>query len=655
MTFKSYVRVLRIDLETFSEIDLKKAGLYRYAFDPSFEILLFAYRYNNGPVTVIDLASGEKIPASVLRDLTDPKVLKCAHNAQFERVCLGVMLGHDLDPREWRCTMVKCASMGLPMGLDHASAALRLTIGKDKEGKALISFFCKPCKPTKKNGFRTRNLPVHEPEKWRRFKSYNGQDVEVETAVDDRLSAFTIPDSEFELWYLDQRINDRGVHVDPDLVDAAVRLHTTNKDKLLTEAAEITGLFNPNALPQLKAWLSAALDEEINTLNKDDVKTLIGSVEDENVRRVLQIRQETSKSSIDKYTAMQRAVNFDERIRGLLQFYGALTGRWSGKLVQPHNLMRNNLKLLDAARELVLAEDIELIEIIFGSLSYVLSQLIRTAIVPKKGHKLIMSDFSSIESRVLAWVAGETWKIDAFRAGRKIYEEMGVRMFNITLKQAGQDEWRQKAKIGELACGYQGSVGAIARMWPKHLKLPPLDERKEIVGRWRNANRKIVKLWYDVQDAAINAVQTGRPYKAARCTFFTDKGFLFCRLPSGRCIAYCRPRIVEGRWGKPALVCHSIGKNYQWKENSLYGGLLVENLVQGIARDLLGVKMLDLYSMDFDICFHVHDEVVVDVPDDEETQWAIDLVQEIMSQPVAWASGLPLDAKTVSSPYYKKE
>lgn len=653
-------RILSIDIETFSRTDLKKRGLYKYVEDVSFRILLFAFKYNvshksyqAGKVYLIDLASGEKIPQCILDDIEDPEVLKKAFNAQFERVCIGRHMDVTLDPTQWTCTMIKAASLGLPMGLGNVAKALHLHVEKDKEGAALIRYFCIPCKPTKKNGMRTRNLPKHDPTKWIHFGRYCIGDVVVEDAIDAKLASFPVPATEALLWQMDQRINDRGVLMSPDLISSAVELHEVYKDKLMIEAGELTGLDNPNSLAQLKKWLTDELDEDINSLNKDDLTTMIRDVDDEDVRRVLWIRQETSKSSIKKYATMLSALNRDEFIRGVLQFYGAKTGRWSGKIIQPHNLKKNSMKHLDAARQLVLSKDIDMIEIMFGSLSYVLSQLIRTSFIAGPGHRLIMSDLASIESRVLAWCAGEEWKLEVFRTHGKIYEAMGSRMFNMVMEEIVGD-WRDKAKVGELACGYQGGEGAIARMWPKHLPLPVLETRQEIVGRFRVANKKIKQLWYDVQNAAIDTVDTGISHSAGRCTFYMQKGVLLCKLPSGRSLAYFRPSLVEGMYG-PQLQYYGVNpKTFQWGPRPAYGGLLVENMVQAIARDVLGEKMLKMESLGHDICFHVHDEVIIDAPL-QGLQQRVKQVNRIMSENIDWAPGLPLAAKTMDSPYYKKD
>lgn len=652
---------ITLDVETFSKVDLKQCGLYRYVYDDSFEIILLSYKYKESPVKTFDLLSGDEIPERFLRDLVDPVILKRAHNAQFERVVFSKYLNKKLDPKQWQCTAVKCASLGLPRSLDHASSALKLTETKDKKGKRLITLFCKPRKipkvPKRKtvdaDYFRERNYPKHYPQEWKDFVVYNAQDVIVEDAIEEKLSFFKIPENEHKLWQLDQKINDRGVRINLKLVNAAVDLYETYKDKMMAEAAQLTGLNNPNSLTQLKKWLSEELDEEITKLDKDILPVLIKSVDDETVRRVLEIRQETNKSSVDKYTAMQRAVNIDDFIRGLLAFYGADTGRWSSKIVQLQNLIRNDKKFdLELARKLIIEKKISTITLLWGSISFVLSQCVRTAFIPEIGHNLLANDFSQIESRVNAWCAGEKWKLEAFEQGIDLYKLMGSKMFHRPVETI-TDDWRQKSKIGELACGYQGGWAAIQRMWPKYLPMPAMDECKDIVSSWRAANPKIKQMWWDVQRAAIDAVDDpGGVYEAGRCKYFMRKDFLFCELPSGRHIVYCRPRIVDGMYG-PALECYTVGKNYKWQANSLYGGLLTENLVQGIARDLLGEKMLALDNAGEDICFHVHDEAIIDAPAFMIEQRA-KKINRIMREPIEWAKGLPLDAKTDILNFYKK-
>jgi DNA polymerase len=651
-------QIWTIDIETFSPEDLKKAGIYKYAASPGFAILLFTVKVFNcltlqSKIWCFDLASGDELPGWVLDGITDETILKRAHNAQFERVCIGSHMEITLDPVQWQCTMIKCAALGLPRGLDNAAVALQLPMEKDKRGRKWITLFCKPCKPTRKNGGRTRNLPEHFPEDWAGFKAYNINDVVVEDAIDEVLAFFEIPEKEQLLWQLDQRINDRGVRIHVPLVTSAVEMHTVYKNDLMEEARQLTWLTNPNSLTQLKSWLSAELDEEITKLDKDVLTSLLKSVDDKTVLRVLRIRQETNKSSISKYTAILRALLPDGYVRGLMQFYGANTGRWSSKLVQLQNLLRNTLKGLDLdlSRNLICTRNIQAIEDLYESLSFVLSQLIRTAIIPREGNVLVTSDFRQIESRVLAWAAEETWKLEAFAAGRDIYTEVGAKMFRMNPEDI-TEEWRQKSKIGELSCGFQGAQAAILRMWPKHLPMPSLQERQEIVNNWRNANRKIKQFWWDVQEAAITAVDTGEPQTVGPVKYYTRKGFLFCELPSGRSIVYCRPRIVDGMYGD-ALECYTIGKNFQWQAEQLYGGLLTENLVQGIARDILGEKMLVIDKKGYDICFHVHDENAVDTPRGNAS-WVAAEINRIMSMPIEWAKGLPLDTETHIFDYYKK-
>lgn len=650
---------LSSDIETYCDLDLKKVGLYKYANHHSFRILMIAYKWQ-GKMGFVDLARGQAVPQWFIDALSDPTIRKKAFNASFERTCYAAFFKVKLNPNQWVCTMVKAATMGLPMSLEHVAVALNLNIEKDKSGRGLITYFCKPCKPTKTNGGRIRNLPEHAPDKWLNFCRYCVKDVKVEVAVDERLAPFETLEKEHQLWQLDQRINDRGIELNPDLVESAIGLYEVYKEGLLNEAAEITGLDNPNSNAQLKRWLTEELPfENISSLDKDHVNILLKNVDQEHIRRVLQIRQETSKSSIDKYTAMRAAIMEDNRIRGMLQFYGARTGRWAGRIVQPHNLVRNSDNFeLDFARRMVVDKDLGLIDLYFGEcqLSFILSQLIRTAFIPREGYRLITSDFAQIEARVLAWLAGEDWKLEAFKAGVDIYKVTASQMFKMPVESISKGStYRQQGKVADLACGYQGSVGAIARMWPKDLTLPGLDERKEIVGRWREANRRIVQMWWAVANAAVECVKTGRPQGVVGCLFYLKGGVLFCELPSGRSLAYPKPTLFSNQWGYDAIEYHGVNqKTRQWESISLYGGLLVENIVQAIARDLLADKMLLLDLRGYEICGHVHDEILIEAPINKVDELTLK-VDKIMKMPIPWAKGLPIHAETNNLRYYKKD
>lgn len=640
------------DIETFSSVSLKTAGLYKYVESDDFEVLMMAYAIDNGPVELIDFAAGDSMPDWLLDYFTDPAVIKSAHNAAFERVCLAKWLATDLPINQWECTMVRAANVGLPFSLGNVSKVLGLSEQKDVTGSALIKYFSIPCKPTKANNFRERNTAADNPEAWENCKSYCVQDVVTERAIRNKLDFFHISDFEQKLWHLDQLINDTGICIDPVLVENAIRINEIHIQQLTEEAIKLTGLDNPNSPVQIRRWL-ASRGIITDTLRKEDITDLLKEVKDPIVRRVLQIRQQTGKSSVSKYAAMQESVCKDGRIRGVLQFYGAnRTGRWAGRLVQVHNLPKNVLKDLDYARNLVLNSDIESLELIYGNISYILSQLIRTAFVAEPGSRLLPGDFAAIEARVIAWLADENWRLEVFKTHGKIYEASASAMFNIPLEQITEDsEYRALGKIAELALGFQGGVGALAKM--DHKKELDPSKMKELVDRWRSANKKIVAMWYAMQDCAIEAVQTGAKtqyrFKNGTIYFHCERNVLFITLPSGRKLSYMRPKLRAGKYG-PQLTYQAQDK--VWCTQETYGGKIVENVVQAIARDLLAEKLLDLHENEYKLVMHVHDEAVPEMP---YGMGSVLEIKQIMSKPIAWAPNLPLAAKVFETSYYKKD
>lgn len=673
------MRTLAIDIETYSGADLTKTGVYKYAEADDFEILLFAYAYDDGPVQIVDLANGEKMPVQVYGDLINPTVLKTAFNANFEINCIQnavkkmpspmtnstLSKGWDwrisyLPVGQWECTMIKSAMLGLPMGLDGVSKALKLEQQKMSVGKALIRYFCMPCKPTKSNGFRTRNMPHHDLEKWELFKEYCKQDVETERAIRNKIAFFEIPETERDLWLLDQQINNNGLLIDREMVDHAIQIDADHKEILTDEATELTGLDNPNSAAQLKEWLTDQTGTAVTSLTKTAMPDLLEAAEaaegGEEVTRVLELRQEMSKTSTKKYQAMVEALCQDGRVRGLMQFYGASrTGRWAGRLVQVQNLPQNHLRDLDLARDVVKEGDRELLEVLYGNVPDTLSQLIRTAFVAPKGERFIVSDFSAIEARVIAWLAGEDWRMDVFNSHGKIYEASASRMFKVPIESIEKGSvMRQKGKIAELALGYQGGVGALKTMGGERMGLAE-DEMQEIVNNWRYANPSIVRLWADVNGEAIRVINNPGIVETVRfCKFHVAKGILWITLPSGRQLCYAKPRIGKNRFGSTSILYDGINQTTRkWEVQETYGGKLVENIVQGIARDCLALSMLRLNDAGLKIVMHVHDEVVLEVPYDSEI--GLDQVSKIMSEPIDWAPGLPLTADGYETEYYKKD
>ena len=640
---------LSIDLETYSSFDLGKSGVYKYAESEDFEILLFAYSIDDGEVKVIDLASGEIIPEEILSALSDESVEKWAFNANFERVCLSRFLGERLKPQGWYCTMIWSAYLGLPLSLEKVGEVLKLDKQKMNEGKALIRYFSIPCKPTKTNGMRTRNLPHHDLEKWSTFMEYNQRDVETEMAIKKKLSAFPMPQSEWENYCIDQNINDRGILIDEVLVDSAIKFDEILREENMDRAIELTGLENPNSPLQLKEWLNKK-GLEIDSLAKKDVESALKNAEGD-IKEVLELRQELSKSSVRKYDAMKNVKGKDNRARGLIQFYGAnRTGRYSGRLIQVQNLRRNNLKDLELARSLVKNGNYETLEILYESPSDILSQLIRTAFIAKEGTRFIISDFSAIEARVLAWLAGEQWVLDAFKNGEDIYCRTASRMFGVPVEKHGVNgHLRQKGKIATLACGYQGALGALKAMGGIEMGLSEY-ELQSIVDYWREANPNIVSLWWDIDSVVKRVVKTRSKEKYKNLVISYEKGILFIELPSKRRLAYPKAKIGMNRFGGESVVYEGIVVGNKWDKIESYGGKFVENIVQAIARDILAEAMMRLEKKGFNIVMHIHDEVVI-----ESDSSSVEEINEIMSIVPSWAPGLILDADGFESEFYKKD
>ena len=643
------MKKLSIDLETYSSVDLGKSGVYKYAESEDFEILLFAYSIDDGEVKVIDLASGEIIPEKILSALSDESIEKWAFNANFERACLSRFLGERLNPKGWYCTMIWSAYLGLPLSLEKVGEVLKLDKQKMNEGKALIRYFSTPCKPTKTNGMRTRNLPYHDLEKWSTFMEYNQRDVETEMEIKKKLSAFPMPQSEWENYWIDQNINDRGILIDEVLVDSAIKLDEILRDENMDRAIELTGLENPNSPLQLKEWLNKK-GLEIDSLAKKDVESALKNTEGD-IKEVLELRQELSKSSVRKYDAMKNVKGKDNRARGLIQFYGAnRTGRYSGRLIQVQNLRRNNLKDLDLARSLVKNRDYETMEILYESPSDILSQLIRTAFIAKEGTRFIISDFSAIEARVLAWLAGEQWVLDAFENGEDIYCRTASRMFGVPVEKHGVNgHLRQKGKIATLACGYQGALGALKAMGGIEMGLSE-DELQSIVDSWREANPNIVSLWWDIDSVVKRAVKTRSKEEYKSLVISYEKGILFIQLPSKRRLAYPKAKIGMNRFCGESIVYEGIVVGNKWDKIESYGGKFVENIVQAIARDILAEAMMRLEKKGLNIVMHIHDEVVI-----ESDSSSIEEINEIMSIVPSWAPGLILDADGFESEFYKKD
>ncbi|WP_300266798.1 DNA polymerase [uncultured Enterococcus sp.] len=644
------MRTLSIDIETFSSVDLAKSGVYRYAEAPDFEILLFGYSVDAGPVQVVDFACGEKIPKEIQQAILDNNVTKWAFNAQFERICLSKYFGIHLAPDSWRCTMVWSAYLGLSLSLEGAAIVTGADKKKLTKGKELIRYFSVPCKPTVTNGGRTRNLPEHAPEKWNSFKAYNLRDVEVELSIQEKLQKFPMPEEEWNNYILDQQINDRGIQLDLELVKKAIQCDEKVREELTSRLKELTDLDNPNSVVQMKSWLSEK-GLETDSLDKASVKALLKEAP-EHLSEVLELRQLLAKSSVKKYTAMENAVCTDGRARGLLQFYGAnRTGRFAGRLIQVQNLPQNHLSDLEQARRLVRGGHFDALEILYDSIPGVLSELIRTAFVPKKGYKFIVADFSAIEARVIAWLAGETWRNEVFATHGKIYEASASQMFKVPLEEVTKGSpLRQKGKIAELALGYGGSVGALKAMGALDMGLTE-EELKPLVYAWRNANPNIVRLWWDVDRAVKEAVTERCRTETHRIRFECRSGMLLIWLPSGRQLTYVKPRMGINSFGSEAVTYEGVGATKKWERIESYGPKFVENIVQAISRDILCCAMRKLNEKGFDIVMHVHDEVVLEVP----LEVTVTDICTLMNQTPTWAQGLLLRADGYECNFYKKD
>lgn len=649
-------RELHIDIETYSDEDLLRVGVYKYVESPVFEVLIFGYAFDDEPVTVIDCTRQRDWQNSVAGWLRDPGLLKTAHNASFERVCLGKALGETLDPRQWFCTAVLATTLGLPRSLDQATKALGFDEDQRKSatGKSLIRYFSIPCAPTLRNGGRTRNLPRHDPAKWDLYLAYNAQDVIAERALMNKLRCFPIPEEERRLYTLDQEINDRGMYTDRELISNAIEASAAVEERALAEAIRLTGLDNPRSVAQLKGWLLAVDDTEVESLNKQSVPALIANTDNEAVKRVLGLRSEMAKASVKKYLAMRRAVNEDDRLRGTLMFYGARTGRWAGRIFQPQNLPQNKLKDLALAREIVKAGDYDGIEMLFGTVSGTLSQLVRTAIIPRPGCRLLVADYSAIEARVIAWYAKEKWRMDVFNTHGQIYEASASQMFKVPLQSIskGGENYglRAKGKVSELALGYGGSAGALTAMGALEMGLTK-EELPGLVKAWRAASPGITQFWWDVGDAAFETVTSGLPQETHGLLFKMAHGFLFIRLPSGRLLAYAKPRITTGQYGKPTIVYNGIeGTKKVWGPIETYGPRLVENIVQATARDLLAYGLLNLDDAGYPVVFHVHDEAIA-----ETDTGSLEEMIGLLTKKPAWAEGLPLAADGYECDFYRKE
>ena len=644
-------RILEADIESFSDVDLIKCGVYAYADSPAFEILLFAYSFDGGETQIIDLAQGEKLPAEVEEAIFDVSVTKTAYNANFERTCLSKYFGKYIPPESWHCSAVQAAMLALPRSLEDVGRVLGLDEQKMKEGKELIRYFCVPCKPTKANGGRTRNLPRHAPEKWELFKTYCKRDVDVEKSIRRKLHNFPIPESEMELYRLDQRINDRGVLVDMGLVEQAIACERLHKEVVTKRAYELTGLENPNSVAQLKGWLGD-MGMEAESLSKKAVADMIAETDGE-VEELLRLRLMLAKTSVKKYEAIERSACSDGRVHGMLMFYGAnRSGRWSGKNVQLHNLPKNYLPDLELARELVKQGRFEDIELLYDSTPNVLSELIRTAFIPKPGCRFAVADFSAIEARVLAWLSGEQWRLDVFTSHGKIYEASASSMFHVPMEEITKGSpLRQKGKLAELGLGFGGASGALISMGALDMGLTE-DELPPLVAAWRKANPHITQFWWDVDAAAIKAVTEKQKTKVGKIIFEYKSGILFITLPSGRKLSYVKPRMAVNRFGRDGLTYEGISENKKWSRIETYGPKLVENIVQGTARDLLAEAMLRVEKKGYPIVMHCHDEIIAEVP---EGIGSVDEMCEIMAIQPKWAEGLPLRADGYSCSFYQKQ
>lgn len=639
---------LSIDIETYSSVNLQKAGVYKYAESPDFDILLFGYSMDGGAVHVIDLACGEKIPAEIVDALSDESVIKWAFNAQFERVCLSNYLETWLSPDSWHCTMVWSATLGLPLSLEGVGAVLGLEKQKITEGKNLIKYFCVPCAPTKTNGGRTRNLPQHDMEKWEQFKAYNLRDVETEMSIQKKLSRFPVPDFIWDEYHLDQEINDRGIGLDMKLVEQAIAIDSISRKNLTQQIQNLTDIDNPNSVAQMKGWLSDN-GLEMDTLGKKAVAETLKTAP-KHLADVLSLRQQLAKSSVKKYTAMQTVVCKDSRARGMFQYYGAnRTGRFAGRIIQLQNLPQNHMSDLADARALVRSGNYDALELLYDDIPDTLSQLIRTAFVPQDGRKFIVADFSAIEARVLAWLAGEEWRMQVFADGKDIYCSSASQMFGVPVEKHGiNGHLRQKGKIAELALGYGGSVGALKSMGALEMGLAE-EELQPLVNAWRNANPMITALWWDIDRAVKTTVREHITTEVAGLKFTYESGFLFMRLPSGRRLAYVKPRMGINQFGSESVTYEGVGATKKWERLESYGPKFCENAIQAIARDILMYAMQTLRNCS--IVAHVHDELIIEA----DRRMGLSAVCEQMGRTPPWAKGLLLRADGYECDFYKKD
>ena len=644
------MKQISIDIETYSSTNLNQTGVYRYADSDDFELLLFGYATDFGPVKVVDLTQGEKIPPQIIEALDNPDIIKSAFNAQFERVCLSRYIGRRLKPAGWHCSRVWSATLGLPLSLRDVGSVLGLPRQKITAGKELVRYFCTPCKPTKANQNRTRNFPYHAPDKWQQFKQYNQRDVEVEMEITQKLERFPVLQNEWENYWMDQDINDRGIRIDQQLVNNAIKCQSVFHDKYLQTAKNITGLANPNSPLQLKDWLHQQ-GVKTDSLSKASVTQLLQTTTGK-VHQVLALRQLLSKSSVKKYQAMQKAMCQDGRVHGLLQFYGAnRTGRWAGRLVQIQNLPRNSMPDLEEARELVKQGNVPALAMLYDSVPDVLSQLIRTAFIPSKNHHFYVADFSAVEARVIAWLSNEKWRQDAFAKNEDIYCASASQMFGVPVVKHGiNGELRQKGKIAELALGYGGSIGALKAMGATKLGLTD-DELPPLVQMWRNASPHIVQFWWDVDKAAKECIKTHLPQTTHEMKFIYRSGCMFLRLRSGRYLCYPKPKIGTNRFGSESITFMGINTVKKWDRIETYGAKLVENIVQATSRDLLAEAMRRLEATGNTVVMHIHDEAVIDAPSNR----SLDTIVQLMTEVPDWANGLILNAAGFVSDFYKKD
>lgn len=644
------MKQISIDIETYSSTNLNQTGVYRYADSDDFELLLFGYATDFGPVKVVDLTQGEKIPPQIIEALDNPNIIKSAFNAQFERVCLSCFVGHRLKPTGWHCSRVWSATLGLPLSLRDVGSVLGLPRQKITAGKELVRYFCTPCKPTKANQNRTRNFPYHAPDKWQQFKQYNQRDVEVEMEITQKLECFPVPQNEWENYWMDQDINDRGIRIDQQLVNNAIKCQNVFHDQYLQTAKKVTGLANPNSPLQLKDWLQQQ-GIKTNSLSKASVAQLLQTTTG-TVHQVLALRQLLSKSSVKKYQAMQKAMCQDGRVHGLLQFYGAnRTGRWAGRLVQVQNLPRNSMPDLEEARELVKQGNVPALAMLYDSVPDVLSQLIRTAFIPSKNHHFYVADFSAVEARVIAWLSNEKWRQESFAKNEDIYCASASQMFGVPVVKHGiNGELRQKGKIAELALGYGGSIGALKAMGATKLGLTD-DELPPLVQMWRNASPHIVQFWWDVDKAAKECIKTHLPQTTHGMKFIYRSGCMFLRLRSGRYLCYPKPKIGTNRFGSESITFMGINTVKKWDRIETYGAKLVENIVQATSRDLLAEAMRRLEATENTVVMHIHDEAVIDAPSNR----SLDTMVQLMTEVPDWANGLILNAAGFVSDFYKKD